>query len=221
MEYFDSLKFATWTALECKKMDFSPELAELKNAFEKVFKEIEFFLSTLQYIYKRDLSLFVSWTKAKISDNENQISIVPTLWKTKTVVPKCIFAVLEMYLDFANKYDKAESKKINRMQLELESLQDQIHGDGSVNMDAANSKTLSTSGSDPIIQFEKYKKEMDDNNRFIFSLFKTLQNKTHWELWSWKMPEVEKFKYDVFRLNRTVKKQTLKRAGILTRKVVG
>ena len=232
MEYFDSLKFATWTALECQKMDFSPEIAELKRTFEHIEKQVEFFLSTLQHVYERDVSLRKSWTDGKISDmpsgyNSDSkagsfLSIEPKLWEisqTKSLIPKCIANILDMHVQFDQRLGQPAQRE-TRLQTALRLFSTKVKA---ANMIKFQYNGLDTSGRQPTIPFSKYQSEMEHNNNFIEKLYDDLNKRSEWELWSWKMPEIEKFRFDVLRLNRTVRKETLarKRTGIFTRKLMG
>ena len=234
MTYFDSLKFATWTALECQTMDFSPEIAELKRTFEHVEKQVEFFLSTLQHVYERDVSLRKSWTDGKISDMPSgyysdtkigkHVSIEPILWKMSKdpklkLIPSCIANILDMHVQFDQRLGQPTPRE-TRLQTALRLFSTKFKD---ANMKAVEYNGLDTSGRQPTIPFSKYQSEMEYNNNFIEKLYEDLNNRSEWELWSWKMPEIEKFRFDLLRLNRTVRKETLarKRTGIFTRKLIG
>lgn len=208
----DNLRFATRTVLENQSMDFSPEIEELKTSFAQVEKQIEFLLSTLQYLLERGHLLTNKARQGKISGAETNTIIIPNV---VAGMPTCVEEFLAMRKEF---YFKISGKREEETALEKAS---RLLLNKKIGVIADKQiQTLDTSGREAIISYQKYKDEMDKNNEFYLKLTTDLKNRSKWELWDWKMPELETFRFDVLRLNRTVKKETLQRKGIFTRKVV-
>lgn len=192
-------------------MDFSPEIEELKTSFAQVEKQIEFLLSTLQYLLERGHLLTNKARQGKISGAEAKAIIKPNVLAE---MPKCVKDFLVMrkafYYKISGKHEETALEKAIRL---LPNKTIGVIAEKQI-------QTLDTSGREAIISYQKYEEEMNKNNAFYSKLTADLYHRSKWELWDWKMLELETFRFDVLRLNRTVKKETLQRKGIFTRKVV-